>query len=194
MKGMAGEINAEQKKQLGMVQDSARHLLALINDVIDISKIEADQIEAGITTFNLAEVLRDIANTFNAQAQEQGVVLNIQIPASIIVTSDERRIKQIIMNLVSNAIKFTNEGMVDVAAGQKGTIVEVNVRDTGIGMAKEDMENLFRPFSRITVREGLRRERGSGCTFRKNLPGSLAGILRWRANCIKEVYLRFLSQ
>ena len=65
IKGMAGEINAEQKKQLGMVQDSARHLLALINDVIDISKIEAGKIEAGVSTFNLADVIREVSNTFD---------------------------------------------------------------------------------------------------------------------------------
>ena len=162
IKGMAGEINAEQKKQLGMVQDSARHLLALINDVIDISKIEAGKIEAGVSTFNLADVITDVRNTFGQATQDRGLVLNMEIPGPIAVTSDERRIKQILMNLVSNAIKFTDIGRVDVTVRQKGVVVEVSVRDTGIGIGKEDLEGLFRPFVRVVVPGRLTEGTGLG--------------------------------
>ncbi len=116
-KGLAGEINEEQKKQLGMVQDSARHLLALINDVIDISKIEADKIEVGVSTFNLDDVLREVENTLGPAAREQGLVLEVERGVPLSITSDERRVRQIITNLVSNAIKFTDEGRVDVIRG-----------------------------------------------------------------------------
>ena len=175
MKGMAGEINPEQRKQLGMVQDSARHLLALINDVIDISKIEAGKIEAGVSTFNLAEIIQEVGNTVGPSAQEQGLVLNIEIPGPISVTSDERRVKQIIMNLVSNAIKFTDTGSVDVTVGQKGTVIEVCVRDTGIGIGKEDMEQLFRPFGRIAVPGRLTEGTGLGLYLSKKLARFLGG-------------------
>jgi signal transduction histidine kinase len=175
MKGMAGEINAEQKKQLGMVQESARHLLALINDVIDISKIEAGKIEAGISTFNIADVIREVGNTFGPAAQEQGLVLNVEIPGPVSVTSDERRIKQIIMNLVSNAIKFTDEGRIDVTVEQKGTVVEVRVRDTGIGIGKEELDQLFHPFGRIAVPGRLTEGAGLGLYLSKKLARFLGG-------------------
>jgi PAS domain S-box-containing protein len=175
IKGMAGEINAEQKKQLGMVQDSARHLLALINDVIDISKIEAGKIEAGVSTFNLDGVIREVRNTFDPAAQDRGLVLNIEIPGPITITSDERRIKQIIMNLVSNAIKFTDEGRVDLAVEQKGTVVEVRVRDTGIGIGKEDLEQLFRPFVRVMVPGRLTEGTGLGLYLSKKIARFLGG-------------------
>ncbi len=175
VKGMAGEINEEQKKQLRMVQDSARHLLALINDVIDISKIEAGKIEAGVSTFNITDVIRDVRTSLGPAALEQGLVLNVDIPGSITVTSDERRIKQIIMNLVSNAIKFTNKGGVDLTVEQKGTIVKVRVRDTGIGIGKEDLGKLFRPFSRIAVPGRLTEGTGLGLYLSQKLARFLGG-------------------
>jgi signal transduction histidine kinase len=158
-----------------MVQDSARHLLALINDVIDISKIEAGKIEAGVSTFNLAGVILEVRNTFDPAAQDRGLVLNIEIPGPITVTSDERRIKQIIMNLVSNAIKFTDEGRVDLAVEQKGTVVEVRVRDTGIGIGKEDLEQLFRPFVRVMVPGRLTEGTGLGLYLSKKIARFLGG-------------------
>ncbi|MCK9591014.1 MAG: ATP-binding protein [Methanoregula sp.] len=175
VKGMAGEVNSEQKKQLGMVQDSARHLLALINDVIDISKIEADKIEAGVSTFNLADVIRDVKNTYGLSAHDRGLVLNIEIPGPVTVTSDDRRIKQIIMNLVSNAIKFTDEGSVDLTVEQKGSAVQVRVSDTGIGIGKEDLKQLFRPFGRIAVPGRLAEGTGLGLYLSKKLARFLGG-------------------
>ncbi len=174
-KGLAGEINAEQKKQLGMVQDSARHLLALINDVIDISKIEADKIEAGISTFDLADVIREVNSIYATAAQDRGLDLEMEIPGPLSVTSDERRIRQIIMNLVSNAIKFTDEGRVRVTVEQKGTAFEVSVRDTGIGIGKDDLEQLFRPFGRIAVKGRLTEGTGLGLYLSKKLARFLGG-------------------
>ncbi len=175
VKGLAGEVNAEQKKQLSMVQESARHLLALINDVIDISKIEADKIEAAISTFDLADVIREVRDTFGKTVEEQGIMLNVEIPGSIAVTSDERRIKQIIMNLVGNAIKFTDKGRVDVTVVPKGTVVEIRVRDTGIGIGKEDLGKLFRPFSRIAVPGRLTEGTGLGLYLSQKLARFLGG-------------------
>jgi PAS domain S-box-containing protein len=175
IKGMAGEMNPEQKKQLGMVQDSARHLLGLINDVIDISKIEGGKIEADVSIFNLADVIRELKNTFGLAAQEQGLILNMEIPGPIAVTSDERRIKQIIMNLVSNAIKFTDEGGVDVTVEKKGQVIEIRVRDTGIGIGKEDLEQLFRPFVRVMVPGRLTEGTGLGLYLSKKIARFLGG-------------------
>ncbi|OPX64102.1 MAG: hybrid sensory histidine kinase BarA [Methanoregula sp. PtaU1.Bin006] len=177
-KGLAGEINAEQKKQLGMVQDSARHLLALINDVIDISKIEADKIEAGISTFDLADVILDVKTTYAPAAQERGLVLAMEYSGSVTVTSDQRRIKQIVMNLVSNAIKFTDEGRIDVTVEQRGSMVEIAVRDTGIGIGTEELEQLFRPFGRITMPGRLAEGTGLGLYLSRKLARFLGGDIK----------------
>jgi len=174
-KGMAGEVNAEQKKQLGMVQDSARHLLALINDVIDISKIEAGKIEAGVSTFNLADSLNEVKNTLGPAALDRGLTIHVKIPPTLSITSDERRIKQIVINLISNAIKFTDEGRVDVTAEQKGNFVEIRVRDTGIGIGKEDQGRLFRSFARVMVPGRLTEGTGLGLYLSKKLACFLGG-------------------
>jgi PAS domain S-box-containing protein len=175
VKGMAGPVNAEQKKQLGMVQDSARHLLALINDVIDISKIEAGKIEAGVSAFNLADVFSDIRNTFDPVARDQGLVLHLEIPPPLIITSDERRIRQVVINLISNAIKFTDEGSVDVRTELKGDFVEIRVRDTGIGIGREDADRLFHPFARVNVEGRLTEGTGLGLYLSKKLARFLGG-------------------
>ena len=191
VKGMVGEINDEQKKQLGMVQQSARHLLALINDVIDISKIEADKIEAGISTFSIADVLSDIGTAFGPIAGEQGLILNIEIPDLKSVTTDERRVKQIITNLVSNAIKFTDEGRVDVTAEQSGIVIQVHVRDTGIGIGKEDLEQLFRPFGRIAMPGRLTEGTGLGLYLSKKLARFLGGDIKAESEPLKGSVFTF---
>jgi PAS domain S-box-containing protein len=175
VKGMTGEINPEQKKQLGMVQGSARHLLALINDVIDISKIEAGKIDASVSSFDLADVLHEVENTMSSAAADQGLALNIEIPQPIPVTSDERRIRQIIFNLVSNAIKFTDEGRVDVTVQRKGKMVEISVKDTGIGIGREDLAQLFRPFVRVQVPGRLTEGTGLGLYLSKKIARFLGG-------------------
>jgi signal transduction histidine kinase len=99
----------------------------------------------------------------------------MEIPGPITVTTDERRIKQIIMNLVNNAIKFTDKGKVDAIVVQKGTVVEVRICDTGIGIGKEDLERLFHPFVRIAVHGRLTEGAGLGLYLSKKLARFLSG-------------------
>jgi PAS domain S-box-containing protein len=176
-RGLAGEINPEQKKQLGMVQDSARHLLALINDVIDISKIEAEMIEVGISTFDLGDLLREVETTYRSDAEERGLELSIEVPDLGAVTSDQRRIKQVIMNLVSNALKFTDTGSVAVTAERTGDEMKVTVRDTGIGIGEEDLGQLFRPFGRVAVPGRLTEGTGLGLYLSQKLARLLGGVI-----------------
>lgn len=193
VKGMAGPVNAEQKKQLGMVQDSARHLLALINDVIDISKIEAGKIEVGVSTFNLADSFNEVKNTLGPVALDHGLTLYLEIPKTLTITSDERRIKQIVINLISNAIKFTDAGRVDVKAEQKGDCVEIRVRDTGIGIGKEDQGRLFLPFARVRVPGRLTEGTGLGLYLSKKLARFLGGdiMVESEVNKGSEFMFRF---
>jgi PAS domain S-box-containing protein len=147
--GMSGEISPIQKKQLGMVKNSATHLLELINDVIDVSKIEAGKTELTIEAFDLSELANEVKESFAVAASGKGLELSMQSEGTVQVTSDRRRVKQILVNLVGNAVKFTEKGTVSILFAQKAAGVEIRVCDTGFGMERKDMERLFEAFSRI---------------------------------------------
>lgn len=153
LQGLTGELTDEQKKQLSIVKNSANHLLALINDVIDISKIEADKVELFIEDFDLSEVLLEIEESFMDTVNRKGLTTSLDMPESLFVKGDERRIKQVIMNFVSNAVKFTEKGKINISVVEKGGTVEVSVKDTGIGIKEEDQHKLFKAFSRIHVED-----------------------------------------
>jgi PAS domain S-box-containing protein len=149
--GMSGEISAVQKKQLVMVKNSANHLLELINDVIDVSKIEAGKTDLSIKAFDLSDLALQVKESFAVAAADKGLNLECRTGGAAEVTSDRRRVRQILVNLVGNAVKFTETGTVAISVAQTGKGVEIKVRDTGIGMDREDMERLFLAFSRIHI-------------------------------------------
>ena len=150
--GMEGDLNEEQRKQLTMVKFSANHLLDLINDILDISKIEAGKMELSIEKFEIAEIVNDVVSSVLPLAKDKELGLMYDIPKGIILNSDKRRIKQILMNLVSNAIKFTDQGNVKIEVKLlNNKDLEVTVSDSGIGIKKEDMEKLFQPFQQIDM-------------------------------------------
>jgi signal transduction histidine kinase len=161
LQGISGEITEVQRKELTMVKNSADLLLALINDVIDVSKIEADQVEFVIGEFDLADLMQEVRDFFTVSVDKKGIHLFIETPERLIIKSDRRRTKQVVMNLVSNAVKFTEEGEITVKAAKKDEGIEVSVVDTGIGIKKENIEMLFKQFSRIHV-EGMTRVEGTG--------------------------------
>jgi signal transduction histidine kinase len=161
--GLAGPLNSEQAKQIGMVRGSARHLLELINDVLDLSKIEAGELEVSSEVFDLRELVENVVNTIRPLAQKQGLTLVAELtPALGEITSDRRRVEQILLNLLGNAIKFTEKGGVTlVAEVDPGERVRLSVRDTGIGIRSADLRGLFRPFRQVDT--GLARNReGTG--------------------------------
>lgn len=179
LQGISGEINPEQRKQLTMVKNSANHLLALINDVIDLSKIESGKIELLIKEFDLSAVIKEVEESLEVTASNKGLRLSAEVPERLMVEGDERRTKQIVMNMVSNAVKYTDRGEINIKAEKSDGRTEISVRDTGIGIRKEHIEKLFKAFSRIRedgmpIHEGT----GLGLYLSKKIADLLGGEIK----------------
>jgi PAS domain S-box-containing protein len=157
LQGLAGPLNTEQSKQLGMVRVSARHLLELINDVLDISKIEAGQLEVKLEIFDLQDSLQRVMSIVKPIAEKKGLVLKQVIPEDIgHINNDRRRFEQILINLLNNAIKFTDQGFVTLSVEYQieqstsaRTWIKFKIKDTGIGIKAKDIQNLFQAFHQI---------------------------------------------
>ena|GEM_PF-3073551 len=177
LQGLAGELNPEQSRQIQMINDSARHLLAVINDVLDISKIEAGQLKVEIAPFNLRDSIEKVLRTIEDQARKKGLLLSVTIGSDVnCIESDQRRVEQILLNLLTNAVKFTEQGEVSLECVRKEDCIEISVRDTGRGIREEDLPKLFRPFSQLD--QGLNRRHegtGLGLAICKNLVNMLGG-------------------
>jgi PAS domain S-box-containing protein len=188
LQGLAGPFNPEQEKQLNMVRGSARHLLALVNDVLDVSKIEAGQLDVLRKSFDLSHSINKVMTLVAPQAEAKGLKLTIDIAAPLgQAVSDERRFEQILINLVGNAIKFTDEGQITVRANRVANqrfvnaslavaAVRVQVSDTGIGIRAQDLATLFEPFRQINT--GLSRPHagtGLGLAICRRLAALMGG-------------------
>lgn len=185
---LAGPLNEEQRRQLEMVRGSAQHLLALINDVLDISKIEAGQLEVQAETFDLAPLLERLMEVMRPQAERKGLALRLDASAAPAgLHTDRRRIEQVLLNLLSNAVKFTERGQVTLLAdtlvdyrrspeSAPVPAVRVLVRDSGIGIAERDLAELFQPFRQVD--SGLSRQHegtGLGLSISRRLCELLGG-------------------
>jgi signal transduction histidine kinase/sensor domain CHASE-containing protein len=152
LQGLAGPLNQEQSKQLGMVQTSARHLLALINDVLDISKIEAGQLVLSLESFDLRDAVATCISGLRPLADKKGLRLLTEVEGSAgRIRGDRRRIEQILLNLVGNALKFTDQGEVTIVARVSESKLDVSVRDTGVGISQQDVATLFQPFRQLAT-------------------------------------------
>ncbi len=162
LQGLAGPLNDEQRKQLEMVQSSSRHLLLLINDVLDISKIEAGQLQLSWSTFRLRDSIEQITKSMLPLAQKGNLALVVDISEDVgDIESDRRRLEQVILNLVNNAVKFTEHGQVRICVHRESDEYVIRVIDTGIGIRPEDVPQLFTPFHQID--SGITRKReGTG--------------------------------
>lgn len=148
-----GPVNPEQKENLETIQRSGKHLLSLINDVIDVSKIEAGRIETRIEEFDLYDLLAEAVQYVEKDLRDKGLELHLQLEHHTVGT-DRRRLLQCVINLLSNAVKFTEHGGVTVAAtmadtGAAAPRIDISVADSGIGIAAEDIPRLFQPFVRL---------------------------------------------
>jgi signal transduction histidine kinase len=177
LQGLAGPLNDEQKKQMGMVQNSARHLLQLINDVLDISKIEAGQLQLYLESFDFAVLIRNTLDIVAPLADKKGLGLVVEIAPDVgMIYGDRRRVEQILINLLSNAIKFTDHGMISLKSAVSGDRIITSITDTGIGLKNEDIKNLFLPFRQIDIGVARRYEgTGLGLSICKRLLEMMGG-------------------
>jgi len=179
LQGLAGPLNEEQNKQLDMVRGSARHLLSLINDVLDISKIEAGQFEVDRAPFDPLHSLTKLVSTVAPLAGKKSLALQTELPPTLgQAIGDERRFEQVILNLLSNAIKFTESGTVTLSAEELATrkAIRVSISDTGIGIKEDDLTRLFQPFQQLDT--GLSRNyegTGLGLAICKRLVDLMGG-------------------
>jgi signal transduction histidine kinase len=148
---MFGEVNDKQAEYLADILESGRHLLALINDILDLSKIEAGRMELECADFGLPGAIDNALTLIRERAQRRGIRLERTIdPRAGIVHADERKVKQVLLNLLSNALKFTPEGgRIDVRAAVRDGEIEVSVTDTGVGIALEDQAAVFEEFRQV---------------------------------------------
>jgi hypothetical protein len=154
--GMFGDINDKQTEYLHDILESGRHLLSLINDILDLSKIEAGRMELEPADFDLPSVIENALILVRERASRRGITLGSTIDERLgTICGDERKVKQVLLNLLSNALKFTPEGgRIDVGAGLHDEGAEVSVADTGIGIASADQEAVFEEFRQVGTAEG----------------------------------------
>jgi signal transduction histidine kinase len=148
---MFGELNQKQEEYSKDIHASGEHLLSLINDILDLSKIEAGRMELELTEFDLPTALDSALTLVRERAGRRSIALQTNIDTRLgQIQADERKVRQVVLNLLSNAIKFTHEGgRIEVSAVPKDGLVEVSVRDTGIGIAPEDQEKVFEEFRQV---------------------------------------------
>jgi signal transduction histidine kinase len=146
-----GELNAKQEEYLKDIHASGQHLLSLINDILDLSKIEAGRMELELTDFDLPTAIDNALTLVRERAGRRGIALHQAADEGLgQIRGDERKIKQVLLNLLSNAIKFTPDGgQIDVQARAVDGSIEVSVSDTGVGIAPEDQEAIFEEFRQV---------------------------------------------
>ena len=164
---MFGELNEKQEEYLKDIYASGTHLLSLINDILDLSKIEAGRMELELTDFDLPTAIDNALTLVGERAARRGITLEKSVdPRLGQVGADERKVRQVVLNLLSNAIKFTPEGgRIEVGAVRKDGLVEISVSDTGVGIAPEDQETVFEEFRQVGTADKKVEGTGLGLTL-----------------------------
>ena len=185
---LPGPLTPDQEKQLTTIRGSARHLLSLINDLLDVAKIESGKLTLKLEPVSVVQVIDEVAATLRDSAEKKGLVFEVLQPdEDIVLQADRRTLSQIVINLVNNAIKCTDDGKVSVALrrdrGERGRFTEVCVTDTGCGILPEHQAKLFQAFSQIDS-SSTRRFEGSGLGL--HLSQKLAGLLDGQITFVSE--------
>jgi protein-histidine pros-kinase len=185
---LPGPLNAEQKHQLSTIQVSARHLHSLINDLLDLAKIEAGKVELVLEHVSCRDVLQELHSVMKPSSATKGLTFDVQLPdPSVAMHTDRRALMQILLNLTNNAVKFTPNGSVTVTYAQvrtaSGALVNrFEVTDTGVGIAAKDQTGLFQSFAQFGERNTRRNEgAGLGLHLSQRLAGLIGGHIDYQA-------------
>jgi protein-histidine pros-kinase len=162
---LPGPLTGDQDKQLQTIQTSARHLLSLINDLLDLAKIESGKVELQFESVVSQGVIDEVATTLRPLAEAKGLKFEVKAPKKELpVLTDRRALSQIVINLTNNAIKFTEHGSIRLELAQRQDngrkLIDISVVDSGTGIRDEDQTKLFEAFSQVGT--GARRHEGTG--------------------------------
>jgi signal transduction histidine kinase len=149
MQGIAGELTMQQKRNLARVDSNSKHLLSLINDILDISRIEAGKMPLHVSEFPLPELIAEVTAELDPIILRSKLKVATELdPEATLLQSDRQKVKQVVLNLLSNALKFTPEGSITVTSRRRpgDDTVAIAVKDTGIGVAPEDQSKIFEDF------------------------------------------------
>lgn len=176
-KGRREPLSDKQKRQVGQIQKSGQHLLSLINEVLDLAKIESGHMALSIEPIAIESVIEDACSTLEANIEAAGLVLQREpLPAPWWVAADYTRTKQVLLNLLSNAIKYNRpQGSIGIAVDQRGNDVCVRVTDAGHGIAPERQHELFEPFNRLDAEHGTIEGTGIGLAITRELVERMQG-------------------
>lgn len=181
---LPGPLNAEQEKQLRIVQTGAKHLLSLINDLLDVAKLSANKVTLNLEPVDCKALIEEVSATLELEARRKGLAFAVQVPpGAVTLQTDRRALSQILINLVGNAIKFTEQGRVDVVLHELpmpggGRCVQLRVQDTGPGIALQEQPRLFEAFSRVESADRRHHEgTGLGLHLSRKLAEALGGTL-----------------
>ncbi|MFC1619707.1 PAS domain S-box protein [Candidatus Neomarinimicrobiota bacterium] len=187
LKSKNGQLDEKRRTYLEKIHSNGLHLLELINDVLDLSKIEAGKMEVVLTKVDVGQLIRQTIDQLEVQVQEKDVKLRVRIPKNVnAIQSDDRKLKQVLINLVGNAIKFTAKGSVEVilkADSKIGTPVRINVKDSGIGIPANRLTTIFEPFSQ--AESGTSRKYG-GTGLGLTISHSLCEMMGYRLTVDSE--------
>lgn len=149
LQGLVGKLSEQQHDSVFRIQRAGRHLLALISDVIDISKIEAERVDSYIEEVSIKEVVDEAIDNIRLQADAKGLKIMVKAASWPVVQTDQRRLLQCLQNLLSNAVKYSEQGEITLAVNESEEKIELSVSDTGIGIAEQDIPKLFQAFERL---------------------------------------------
>ena len=180
---LEGPLNDKQKRFVNNIHQDSQHLLAIINDILDISKIEAGRLELRIEHFPVDEAVQEIMSSIRQQASAKNLTLDTNVPPGLAVEADRLRFKQILFNLLSNAVKFTAAGgRISVSAIRRRSKLAVTVSDTGVGIPKEDQRAIFDKFYQVgSTTKGVREGTGLGLAITRKLVEQQGGQI-WVAS------------
>ncbi|UCD01763.1 MAG: HAMP domain-containing histidine kinase [Promethearchaeota archaeon] len=175
LKGRIGEINEEQERQLKIILNSANQLHELIKDIIDISRLEAEKLDIRKGKYNVGEELLKLKEAFIITAGKKGLEFLMDAPENLMIFNDKKRVNQILVNLIGNAIKFTDQGKVSVSVQTSNKKLKIIVEDTGIGIKEENLKKIFKPFRRVVEPGNFKEGTGLGLYLSKKLANLLGG-------------------